>query len=672
MKRPPAILTTLSFLLLLAHTASAGLPGDPGNHEKTLAPYFIVLDQGTAEGEREPLPLKHTEVAVSIAGIVADVEVRQVYRNTGSRVLEAVYVFPGSTRAAVHGLDMTVGERTVSAEIQEKEKARATYEKAKEENKSAALLEQKRPNVFQMNVGHILPGDEIAVTLKYTETLVPVERIYEFVFPTVVGPRYANTLEGTPEAVADAWVANPYLQEGELTPTTFDIDVKLNAGMPLQSLVCDTHPVAIDYTGPDTAVVTLDGSDDRTGNRDYVLRYRLAGDEVATGLLLHEDEETGENFFLLTVQPPARVTRDDLPGREYIFVLDTSGSMAGFPLQTARDLLKDLVGGLRTSDRFNVLFFAGGSTLLSPHSLPATAANVKRAVRMIEGQRGGGGTELNAALDRALRLESEEGVSRSIIVMTDGYVSFERTTFDTVRDHLDEANLFSFGIGSSVNRFCIEGLARAGQGEPFVVLDSKQAKRVARDFRTLIESPVLTDVAIDFGSFEAFAVEPAAVPDVFAYRPIQVRGKFRGKPSGEIRVTGTTGRGETVLSVPVEGSAASGNDALPRLWARERIATLSDYLELGETSEAKREVTSLGLTYGLLTRYTSFVAVDTVAREADTQDRETVVQPLPLPKGVPNTAVGGGGVPEPSSMWLWLLGILFLLGIRGRRVVEDN
>lgn len=651
-----------------APRALAGVPDSP---QKTLSPYFVVLDEGAAEGKTEPLPLKHTDVDVSISGIVANVEVRQTYRNTGGKVLEAIYVFPSSTRAAVHGLEMTIGDRTVEADIQEREEARETFEKAKEENRSAALLEQERPNVFKMSVGHILPGDEVEVTLHYTESLVPVERIYEFVFPTVVGPRYSNTPAGTPEAEADAWVANPYLAEGETIPTTFDIAVKLNAGMPVRDLVCDTHPVAIQFDGPDRASVGLDGSDARTGDRDYVLRYRLAGDKVASGLLRHEDEETGENYFLLTVQPPERVRREDIPGREYIFVLDTSGSMSGFPTRTATDLLEDLIDNLRPSDRFNVLFFAGGSDLLAPQSLPATAANVRSAIRHIDGRRTGGGTELTAALERALRLPAESGVSRSILVLTDGYVSFERETFEMVRSNLGEANLFSFGIGSSVNRFCIEGLARAGQGEPFVVLESGQASQVADRVRELIESPVLTDITVDFGDFEVYDVEPPSLPDVFSDRPLQVRGKYRGEAVGEVRVSGVSGRERITIPVSVTPEQAENNEALPILWARERIATLSDYLELGEDDEAKREVTNLGLTHGLLTRYTSFVAVDTEVREATTGEKETVKQPLPLPKGVPNTAVGGGSVPEPSSMLLWLLALVALLLVRGRRDVAE-
>lgn len=666
----PAVAITLT--PAFARFTGAASPSAP---EKTLSPYFVVLDQEENEGESEPLPLKQTEAEVKISGIIADVEIRQLYRNTGRNVLEAVYVFPGSTRAAVHGLEMRIGDRSIVAEVDEKRKAKANYEQAKAENKTAALLEQKRPNVFQMSVGHILPGDEIEVRLNYTEVLIPSDKTYEFVFPTVVGPRYSNTPEDNPEASGDDWVANPYLKEGDSHPTTLDIEVYLNAGMPVRTLSCETHPVKIDYEGPNRAQIHLDGSDTQTGNRDFVLCYQLAGKQVATGLLLHEDEKLGENFFLLTVQPPGRVRLDDIPGREYLFVLDTSGSMNGFPLNTARDLMRDLIGGLRPSDKFNVLMFAGDSKVLAGQPLSATPGNLKKAIHFVDAVRGGGGTEMMKALNRALRLPGADGVSRSIIVVTDGYVSFERETFDMVRNNLNRANLFSFGIGSSVNRFCIEGLARAGQGEPFFVLNGKEAQATAARVNEMIASPVLTDVKVNFGDFEVYDVEPPSLPDVFADRPLIVFGKYRGKPRGEIRITGISGREDRTMTIPVEESkngerAALGtarNEALPYLWARSRIVTLSDYLELGETSEARKEVTNLGLTYNLLTRYTSFIAVDTETRDAEGLEREKVKQPLPLPQGVSNSAIGGGTTPEPSSGLLWLFSLLFVLFQRKRR-----
>jgi len=624
--------------------------------DKTLSPYFVVLNAESNEaGGKELMPLKSTEAKVTISGVIANVEVRQTYHNTGTSVLEAKYVFPGSTKSAVHGMTMQIGERIVEAEIKEKQEAKQIYEEAKAQNKSASLLEQKRPNVFEMNVANILPGDLIEVTLRYTEHLSPTESIYEFTYPTVVGPRYSNTPEGSPQAAEEDWVANPYLKAGAVDPTTFDIQVEVNAGMAIQKLVCSSHTTKIDFTSPNQAVVKLDGKETNGGNRDFILRYGLKDDQIASGLLLHKDEKLGENFFLLTVQPPKRVEPEHIPGREYIFVLDVSGSMKGFPLNTSKTLMRELSANLRPTDTFNVMLFAGASEVYARKSLPATAANVNDAVRWIDQAQAGGGTEMVAALRQAINLPETQGTSRSMIVVTDGYVSFDGEAFDLVRENLGKANLFSFGIGSSVNRHLVEGLARVGQGEPFVVTDPKQAHEVASRLKDYISAPVLTDVQVDFGGLDVYDLEPLSIPDVLADRPITVFGKWRGETGGEIKVSGVSGNNKEVsISLPAKAESME-QPALPYLWARTRIANLSDYMGYGGTDgDIKGEITNMGLTYNLLTRYTSFVAVDKVERKVEGLKQKTVKQALPLPQGVPNTAVGGT-IPEPSFYFMLII-----------------
>jgi len=568
----------------------------------------------------------------------------------------------------------------VAAEIYERAAAKAKYEQAKVENKTAALLEQERPNVFRMQVGHILPGDLVEVTLHYTELLTPTDQVYEFAFPTVVGPRYSNTPADSPKGKADAWVANPYLTKDDAAQhaSRFNIAVNLKAGMPIQAANCATHPVRIDYADATAAKVSLDptqasDSDPNFGNRDFILRYQLAGEQVAPGLLLHEDAERDENFFLLTVQPPARVEPDEIPAREYLFVVDVSGSMNGFPLDTTKELLSELVDQLRPSDRFNLLLFAASSRMLDSRSLAATPKNLRRALSWLSSERGGGGTELTAALRRALDVPATSGTSRSILVITDGFVSFERETFELVRQRLGDANLFSFGIGSSVNRFLIEGLARCGGGEPFVVTHPDQSAEVAGRFRDYISAPVLTDIDLDFDGFDTYDIEPASIADVFADRPINISGKYRGNAVGVLKLRGVTGAGKKTLRLDIGELAEAGkneNPALPTLWARQRIARLADDIEVGTDSEAKLEVTNLGLSYHLLTEYTSFLAVDSEVREAaDGTEKESVAQPLPLPQGVNNTAIGGGSIPEPSMSLLLLLALSVLLLQRPRRAV---
>ncbi len=638
-----SVMVVLGVCLIFNPQVNASMQKYSETDDKCLAPYFLVKSD---DPETDLLPLKATSAEVNIVGVIADVTVTQVYKNEGQKALEAIYVFPASTRAAVYGMKMTIGKRTIHAKIKKREDARREYEQAKQAGQSASLLEQHRPNVFQMNVANILPADVIKVELKYTELLVPTDAVYEFVYPTVVGPRYAGDQRGG-DRPSENWIANPFLHEGEKPPNTLDLKVHIRAGIPIRDITCETHKVNINYESKNIAAVKLDSSEKQGGNRDFILKYRLAGDKIETGVLLYEGD--GENFFLLMLQPPKRVKASQIPPREYLFIVDVSGSMRGFPLDTSKALLKNLIGSLKKEDRFNVLLFAGSATVMSEHSLPATQANINRAIQTIDKRRGGGGTRLLPALERAFDIPKAEGYSRTIVIVTDGYVAVEAQTFDMIRNRLGHANIFPFGIGSSVNRHLIEGMARMGMGEPFVVINKGNAREKALKFRKLIQTPVLTDVKVNYDGLEVYDVEPPAIPDVLAERPVIVFGKYRGKPKGRIRLQGVSG--EIPYSTEIESDqlkASTANAALRYLWARHRIAVLADYNRLRPSDERIKEVTDLGLTYNLLTAYTSFVAVDSLKRLKQGQ-ATTVKQPLPLPQGVSDSAVGVRGLMAPKT-----------------------
>ena len=625
-----------SLALILALTTPVwGANDNDDESDRTLSPYFVVQSD---DPDTDRLPLKKVNADVKITGIIAETTITQVYRNEGRNTLEAIYVFPGSTRAAVHSLRMTIGPRVIEAEIMERRKARQTYEQAKQEGRTASLLEQQRPNVFQMNVANILPGDEILVELKYSELLIPEDGIYEFVFPTVVGPRYSQTpAEGAPPE--EKWVENPYLHQGEDAPYDFDLNVNLTAGMPIKDISTPGNECDLEYEGADKAHASpIDKA--RAARKDFVLRYRLAGSKIETGLILYPGNE--EKLFLLLMEPPQRVKPKELVPREYIFIVDVSGSMNGFPLNDiGKPLMSKIINDLRPQDYMNVLLFAGGSALLSPDkSLPANSENKARAVSWINSRQGGGGTNLLPALKRALSLPKTEGVSRIITIITDGYVSVEKQAFELVRENLNQANLFAFGVGSSVNRHLIEGLARSGRGEPFVVLNPSQGAREAEKFRDYINSPVLTDINIKFEGLDVYDVEPPQSPDLFARRPLAVFGKYRGPAHGEITVTGRTAAGIFKKEITVDKAESSADyRSLPLLWARDRIGRISDLYRVSRTDPLAEEITNLGLKYHLMTQFTSFVAVDKIKR-AD-GSLVTVKQPLPLPEGVSDLAVGG-------------------------------
>ncbi len=639
---------------------SRGAAPEPG----ALSPYFLVE---TAESPLENFPLKETRVEATIVGVIADVTVRQTYSNMGNEPITATYVFPGSTTAAVHGMRMTIGERVVKARINRREEARKIFEAARAQGKNSSLLEQKRANVFTMEVANILPGDAIEIKLEYTELLVPEDGTYEFVYPAVAGPRY-STLSAENAPASEHWVRNPYLREGADPRTDFAISLSIAAGMDIQEISSSSHDIDVNFVRSSQAAVTLADNSEFGGNRDFILRYRLAGQNISTGLIVQKGPD--ENFFLLMAQPPERVDPELLPPREYLFVIDVSGSMSGYPLDTAKSLVRDLISGLKTTDTFNVMFFAGGSEVMAESSVPATGPNISRALSMIESSRGGGGTELLKAMDRAMNLPKQEGVSRTMAVITDGYINAERELFELIQLNLHHTNVFAFGIGSSVNRYLIEGIARSGQGEPFVVTRADEAGPAATKFADYISSPVLTDIEVAFEGFDVYDVEPPSLPDLFAERPVIVFGKWRGEPAGLVTVSGKNGRGPYTRKIPVGGGVTGGSPAtLSYLWARSRLSRISDFTAGRDHDRNREEIVALGLKYNLLTPFTSFVAVDEVVRNPNRDSRD-VTQPLPLPENVSNLAVGAEirSVPEPGLIMLAaLLAASALLGRRRTR-----
>lgn len=639
------------------------MPSKIENDDKTLSPYFIVTN---ATSKIDALPLKSTTADVRIAGMIADVTVHQTYKNTGNETLECLYVFPASTRAAVYAMQMKVGKRIINARIREKKQAKKEYEAAKQAGKTASLLEQERPNIFQMNVANIRPNEVVEVTLQYTEMIVPTEGVYQFVYPTVVGPRY-NTKEKTEDT------NTPYLKKGEATPYVFDIKVALTSGVPLQNVHSLTHWIDVTKTDDYHTLTQLKKEDGGRGNKDFVLNYELKGAHFQSGVMLYEHKD--ENFFMAMIQPPKAVTNDQIPPREYIFVVDVSGSMNGFPLEVSKTLLKNLIGNLRKNDYFNVILFAGVSSLLSEKSLPATEESVNQALQLIDNQQGSGGTELLPAIQRALALpRQEKGISRSMVLITDGFVDVEKQSFELIRNNLNQCNVFAFGIGSSVNRHLMEGLAHVGQGEPFFILNEEEAPAIAEKFRKYINTPVLSQVKYKMEGFNAYDIEPLNLPDVMAERPIILFGKYKGKPNGTITIEGYSGKKLIKQTINVgQNTADTQNSALRYLWAREKLRYLDDFVgeEQADSSQIK-QVVDIGLKYNLLTAHTSFIAVD----ETPVYDKNgkiiTVKQGLPLPEGLENTAVGadfdfeavfemGGGTPY----LLWFFGLVAVVAVFG-------
>ena len=691
-KRSKSLVSLLSALLLLTACPFPVHAGEEEDEEKLLAPYFVIQSEG-ADVSTDYFPLKSTEVTTNINGVIAETYVVQTYENQGDKPINAQYVFPTSSTATVHGMTMEIGSHRVTATIKEKEEAKEEYEEAKEEGKSASLLEQRRPNVFTMDVANVMPGDTARIELHYTELVVTREGVCEFVFPTVVGPRYVTpedagspvadaavpdremstdgsqdgAAEGTVEEEdspdttvtngdgADGWAASPYLPEGVLPDSEYHITVNLSTGVPIADVSCKSHEIKVEQENGSQARITLANPEDYAGNRDFILKYRLTGESVESGLVL--TETNSEKYFFLTVQPPERYVPDDIPPREYIFVLDVSGSMYGYPLDTAKDLIRNLVTGLRDIDRFNLVLFSDDTYLLSTKSLAANSGNVQAAIDLIDEQEGGGGTSMFPALQTAVSVPMKEDVARSVVIITDGYISNEDEIYDLINRNMDTASFFSFGIGCSVNDYLIKGIAQCGMGESFLVTDSEDAAQSAERFASYIEAPLMTGITVDYEGFDVYDVATSTPSILYAQKPLILFGKWRGEPTGTITVSGKAGGEDYVQEIPVADAAVDTEDESIRyLWARTKLDQLAGYGSTRNDDSVKEEITQLGLDYNMTTPYTSFVAVVEEIRNPEGESQD-VNQANPLPLQVSNLAVGGGytAYSEPGGI---LLGVI--------------
>ncbi len=617
--------------------------------QTTESPYFFVDNELPENFNPQSFALINSKVDVSIAGMIAEVSVEQRYRNESDLPLDTRYVFPGSTQSAIYAMEMEVNGAIIQATIKEKQEAKEIFETAKEAGKSATLLEQHRPNVFELSVANIKAKSDIVVRFKYTEVLIPTNKTYEFVFPTLVGPRYATA----EMASKDPWVANPYTNpesaERTFAEPTFSMNVKLNAGMKINQAFWLSHPnTSIQYES-ENELSSMIPENAAKNNGDYIFRYQLSGEKIASGLLLFEGEE--ENFFLYTIQPPARPVAKSTPPRDYIFIVDVSGSMNGFPIEVSKKLMRSLLSGLNAEDRFNVLLFAGSSDVYSSDLVSANSNEINKAIRFIEEQNGSGGTEILPALKRALDMIDDNGRSTTVVIATDGLVTVEREAIALMEDNLGKANFFPFGIGSSSNRYIIEAMAHAGMSEPFICTTEAEALKKAKEFQQLILNPVLTDIQVSFDGMKVYDVIPKNSPDLFADKSLVLFGKYKSINNASITVRGKNADGKFNETMDVSGTNPSNeNQALRYLWARQKIKMLADYNRAEPDGELKEEITDLGLKYSLLTEFTSFVAVD--------ERPEQVVERMKNTQQ--SSSSSSGSVPEPHEWSLIIVGLLVL------------
>jgi len=649
------------FLIVInPQTASAGEPSGSSQLQ-------IMGKDGKVTGF---VPLKHTGIKTEISGFVAKTEVTQEFENVLPNAVEAIYVFPLPHDGAVDGMTMTVGNREIRAVIKEREEARKIYEQARNSGHTAALLDQERPNIFTQSVTNIPPGGTVTIKLSVIELLKYEAGVYQFAFPLVVGPRYMpgagivspsrGTMPDTDQVPDASRISPPVagIHTGDLhAGHDVSLEVNLAAGVPVGDIESPSHKIFADRTGADSYHVKL--ADDLVlPDKDFILKYKVAGVGINDAVLAHADKSGG--YFTLILQPPERPTEESLVPRQLIFVLDTSGSMWGYPLEMAKKTIARALDNLRKDETFNLITFSGDTRILFPEPVPATAENVARAKQVLAGAYGSGGTEMMTAIRTALGDDAGAGKPveadpvRVVCFMTDGYVGNDAEIVAEVKKHPD-ARVFSFGIGKAVNRFLLAKMAEEGHGDVEFVTDPGETQAAADRFYERVHSPVLTNISIDWNGLPVSEVYPREVRDLFSAKPIIITGRFTGNPSGKITIKGYQGTGEFSRTIPVDfSSAGPGNAALEKIWARHKVEDLmsQDWSGVQQDNSAhKAEIIQVGLEHSLATQYTSFVAVE---EQTVVQDGKPVriEVPVELPQGVSPLAVPDdvGGISSKNAL----------------------
>lgn len=663
--------------------------------------------QAEVDGEIVYFPTLKTDITANIQGDLATVEIRQIFSNPLDVPLNARYLFPMNKDSAVYAMRMEVGDEIVEAQIQEIQEAKKTFEKAKKEGKAASLLTQHRPNMFTQKIANLMPGLPITVTLKYTQSVPKVEGDYELVLPLIVGPRYQSGNAGEPPVIMDDGVAigqaevsasDPFgkWEIEELPPyppvaglnlpqhieeDRVSIKVKINAAMPVLAVYSDTH--ALEVTGDEHMKDVSLAAGRVIDNSDFVLRYQLSGRDTQAGFLSSSTEKGG--FFSLLIEPPAAPQEEQITPREMVFVLDTSGSMSGLPIAASKTFMRHALENLRPTDYFRIIQFNNNAQEYMSSPVSASPRHIQDGLTYVDGLYASGGTEMHTAITQAFRVAPEPGTLRIVVFLTDGYIGSEASVLQQINTNIGEARIYAFGMGTSVNRFLLSEMGRAGRGFARFLDPTENADDVARQLATRLESPVLTDINIDWDDMNVSDITPAIIPDLFAGDSIRIQGQFHDTGTHTVRVKGKVkGHAATMplqITLPSAKSserAEMEQESIPLIWARSRIADYMRQINMPARlreddltdDKLKQKVVRLGLDFSLMTKWTSFVAVSKKVVNTNPEKNKNTQVPLSMVKGVSHLAYGGGSTPEPATMGgLMVLGLMGAAALRRRRRV---
>lgn len=596
------------------------------------------------QGEKLVFPLKYTEVLAKVAGNLSRVEVIQSFENPFMQPLEAVYIFPLPDEAAVDDMEIKIGDRSIKGNIKKREEAQQIYEKAKQEGRTAGLLEQERDNIFTQSLANIKPGEQIDVTIRYTESLKFDAGNYEFVFPMVVGPRYipGTTIDnsGDTDRVPDASrITPPVVPEGMRSRHDIHLTVEIDAGLPISQVRSPSHQLKIEHSGQ-IVRIQLAG-EDTIPNKDLILRYQVSAQETQSTVLTQTDDRGGH--FTIYLIPALSYSTDEIVPKDVVFLVDTSGSQSGDPLQKCQELMRRFINGLNPNDTFTILDFSDRVRQLSKTPLANTAENRAKAIAYINNLQAAGGTEMLSGIRTAINFPAPAGRLRSVVLLTDGYIGNENEILAEVQQHLQVGNrLYSFGAGSSVNRFLLNRIAEIGRGISRIIRHDEPTEEVAEKFYKQINNPVLTNIQISWqGDTESPVIYPKIAPDLFCEQPLVLFGRKQNKVSGNLQISGIAAGGKHYQKTFHLTFEETGNLAVAQLWGRACIKELMNQMLSFETKTGVEAVTQTALTYQLLSQYTAFVAISDDVRVEPGSEYLSMQVPVEMPEAVSYEGVFG-------------------------------
>jgi Ca-activated chloride channel family protein len=400
----------------------------------------------------------------------------------------------------------------------------------------------------------------------------------------------------------------------------------------IEQIECPNHVTKIDQPELGLAKIALDESD-KIPNKDFVLRYKVAGDKVKSGLMVQRDEKGDGGYFTLMVYPPESLK--DLPRKslEMVFTLDVSGSMSGEPIEQSRNAIRYALQHMDKNDTFQVIRFASSAEPLAPRALPATSENVVLGLKYIESMQAGGGTMMIEGIRQSLHFTPDENRLRFVALLTDGYIGNEVEILKEIHDTRNSTRIFSFGVGSSPNRFLLDNAARIGAGTVAYLGLKDDAKQVMAAYFERISHPALTDINVEWGGLTVDEVYPQKMPDLFVGRPVILTGHFTGKGAGNVKLVGKVGNEVRAMELPLNVQQAASHKGLAQVWARAKISEFCDRAIWQSDPNLPTQIRDVALTHGLMSAYTAFVAVDSSTQTAGDHGT-TVAVPVPVPEGV--------------------------------------